>query len=280
MDRIRFLHIPKSAGSTLSLMLSIQFLGRDRFSFVGEPDLDEDRFRALTQQQRDKVRWFDGHAPIHTGIREANSNIQIITMLRDPIHRVMSFCQHVSEGKSPKLADGSAGPISDASETFDLDRFLDSKNAELHNLQTKMLINVRDCATLRHIGAMGPAAATELACENLFNTVDCYGLQEYFDESLLMIQRRIGVRTPIYASRNSGRDDRALEFEQRHLDRIADLNCLDLELYAIARDRFLADLRSGGPGERELRRFRRQRDLADPMIRGWLRLRGRRAPRD
>lgn len=279
MDRLRFLHIPKSAGSTLSLMLSIQFVGKDRFSFHGEPDVDEDRFHALTPQQRDRIQWFDGHAPIHTGIREANRNVTIITMLRDPIQRVKSFCQHVSEGKSPKLADGSADSTPGTGEAFDLDRFLASKNAELHNLQTKMLINVRDCATLRHIGVMGPDAAAELACENLFSTVDCYGLQEYFDESLLMIQQHVGFRTPIYASQNSMRDDRVLKFEQRHIDRIAELNRLDLDLYAAARDKFLVDLRDRGPGERELRKFRRQRDLAEPVVRAGMRLRRRRRTR-
>lgn len=260
MERVRFLHVPKVGGSTLSLMLSIQFMGQPKFSFSGQQAVDRKRFYTLTRGERESIRWFDGHAPYYTGISQADENVKIITMLRDPIQRVISFCQHVSEGKSPLAIAG--GEVDD----FDLDEFLESGNAELHNLQTKMLINTGDSATQTYLAKMGPEHAIIRARENLFEGVAAFGIQEYFDESVIVFQRQLDLSTPVFSLRNKKHRQRHLVVESRHIERIAEQNQLDLELYADAKRCFLDRLEANGPDRADVRRFRRKRAVVAPFI--------------
>src|SRR5271157_80678 len=130
MDRLRFLHMPKTAGSTFTSCLEYQYSGKGHFIFTGDIKSDINRYLNLSEPTRQNIKLFTGHAPILTGIADADS-AKVITFLRDPINRVKSFIQHISEGKSPEYLTG----------PFDLNRFLESGFSDLSNLQTKMLIN-------------------------------------------------------------------------------------------------------------------------------------------
>ena len=106
--------------------------------------------------------------------------------------RVKSFCNHVAEGKSPYLREEFPP------DRFDLDRFLDSGNNELSNLQTKMLINRADSGSWGSLTTSQLATATDAALDTLFNRLSLYGIQEYFDQSLLLICAHFGWKTPLY----------------------------------------------------------------------------------
>ena len=258
MQRLRFLHIPKTAGSTFSSMLRRQYLGKGHFVFSGFDDLDRERFAALPEAKKNRVVLFTGHAPLVTGVREADE-ATIITFLRDPVSRVKSFCQHVAEGKSPHLKE--AFPP----ESFSLDAFLDSGNGELSNLQTKMLINGAQAASSVLIDKMSPAEARDLALENLFSRVHRFGLQEHFDESLMIFARALDWSTPLYAALNKKSTARMIDFEDRHLERIAELNALDIEVYEKAREYFRATLLPQVDPEK-LERFRKLQRLASSPL--------------
>ena len=141
VNRLRFLHIAKTAGTTFRAVLDRQYSPNEIFAFTGDVPADVQRFNALPKEDRSGFRLFIGHAPIISGI-EAADNAETITFLRNPVSRVKSFCNHVAEGKSPYLRDEFPP------DRFDLDRFLDSGNNELSNLQTKMLINRADSGSL------------------------------------------------------------------------------------------------------------------------------------
>ena len=137
MQYVRFFHIPKTGGSTFADILKRQYIFYDWFRFSG--DIQSDLKRYL--KHNGHVRLFIGHAPLKTGIQIADY-ATMFTLLRDPVSRVKSFCQHVYEGKSKYLIDRFP-PYS-----FDLDEFLDSGNHELSNLQAKLLSSDRDFESL------------------------------------------------------------------------------------------------------------------------------------
>ena len=193
-------------------------------------------------------RLFIGHAPIISGI-EAADDAEIITFLRDPVRRVKSFCNHVAEGKSPYLREEFPP------DRFDLDRFLDSGNNELSNLQTKMLINRADSGSWGSLTTSQLATATDAALDTLFNRLSLYGIQEYFDQSLLLICAHFRWKTPLYRPLNE-RKGNGLIFEERHLARIAELNALDIAVYRRAAEHFPEVLRRGGCTSGKLKRFR------------------------
>lgn len=258
--RLRFLHIPKCAGITFVTVLRLQYLGRPHFSFSGEFAVDRRRWESLSPVKKRRIRLFTGHAPIETGIPEADNDIEIITMLREPVSRVKSFCQHVSEGKSPHLLERFPP------DTFDLDAFLDSGNEGLSNLQTKMLINSGKAASPDRLSDMTDDAARTLALQNLDERIIRYGIQEYFDESLVHFQQRFGWRTPCYASSNRSDPGRLLKFEGRHLARITDMNALDIAVYEAARESFLNHIESSGFDRAGLQRLRAVQPIASPAV--------------
>jgi len=253
------MHIPKTAGSTFTDVLKRQYFRRGRFEFSGDIAADIERYNRLHEADKDRIGIFYGHAPIATGLDGADDAV-IITFLRHPVSRVKSFCQHVSEGKSPQLVD-TYPPRS-----FSLDRFLDSGNEELSNLQTKMLINEGTCESPDIIGSMTETEAVDLAMGNLLNRVTCFGLQEYFDESLLLFKWALNWRIPIYTSRNKKSRDRTIRFESRHITLIEEMNAADLSLYDAAKAQFQKCLQGEEGMSSSLWRFQRLNRIGSMVL--------------
>jgi hypothetical protein len=107
-------------------------------------------------------------------------------------------------------------------------------------LQTKMLINndryFGDSALL---DGMTKSEASGRALDALFHKVVCFGIQEYFEESLVLFSTALGWHTPFYYSSNRKNTRKSLVFEDRHLRLIAGLNAIDTEVYQAALERFL-----------------------------------------
>jgi hypothetical protein len=240
MEPLRFLHIPKTAGTTLTFILRQRYEGSPQFHFSGNAGEDLERYDALPDEVRKEIALFTGHAGLKTGIPAAD-DIPMITLLREPVARVKSFCQHVSEGKSPYLLD--LFPPA----AFDLDAFLCSDNGELSNLQTKLLLG-------RPMEGLSASQAVDIAFGNLLEKITCFGIQEHFDESLALIAWTLGWSPPAYGSRNQKDSTRTLRFDRSHQDKIIELNAIDLVLYqraiqtftkrtgvAVFRTRYFAD---------------------------------------
>jgi hypothetical protein len=239
MAIIRFLHIPKTAGSTLNSILHRVYEGKNYFHFTGDLDKDKIKYLELTKNAHDHIHYYTGHAPIKTGLPDVD-NAPAITFLREPVKRVMSFCQHVSEGKSPYLREKYPP------KNFCLDEFLESGNHELSNLQTKMLIN-----RMVHLGSsvqlekMSGSEAIDKATQNLFHKISCFGIQEYFDESLILFSNRFKWKMPWYKNQNVKNNKKLIEFKDHHMKKITELNVLDLAVYRKAKDRFQKNLATG-----------------------------------
>ncbi len=149
MNKIRFLHIPKNAGSTfddclMKLYLRDVALGR-RFVFTGNIDLDRKTLGAMSDRKLNSIRLFSGHAPRLTGI-EAVDRLPTVTLLRNPVNRVISYCQHMSEGKSEDM------PRQFDPGNLNLDAMLWSGAPALSDVQTKALVG--RAAYHKHPGAL------------------------------------------------------------------------------------------------------------------------------
>lgn len=254
--RLRFLHIPKTAGSTFTSILYRKYVRHQTFCFTGMPSQDMERFNSLSKKQQQEIQLFIGHAPIITGI-EAADRAPTITFFRNPIERVKSFCQHVYEGKSPHLV------ARFPPQSFCLDDFLQSDVPDLSNLQTKMLINSLECAAPNYLQTMTEHQALDLAKCNLASKIDCFGIQEFFDASILQMAQRFGWRLPIYASKNTKQNNRNLIFAEHHLQWIRQANHLDIQLYQYAKQKWRKEqsLRRGA-----IKRLHFFNTIANPML--------------
>ena len=106
-------------------------------------------------------------------------------------------------------------------------------------LQTKMMINSLECAAPNYLQTMTANQALNLAKSNLDSKIDCFGIQEFFDVSILRFAQRFGWRLPVYASKNTKRSNQNLIFEDHHIQWIRQANPLDIQLYQYAKRKWL-----------------------------------------
>jgi hypothetical protein len=232
MDGIRFLHIPKTAGTSFTDCLARIYRG-SRFTFSGDLQLDHERFFALDPSERDSIVLVTGHSPRVTGIPQVDE-LPVITFLRDPVERVKSFCQHVSEGKSPDMLERFPPG------KFDLDEFLACGNAQLSNLQTRMLLGEEGYNLVQDDVETLAEAALRVLAEDMA----CFGIVEQFNRSLMLFRRKLGWQVwPVYRRLNARGHESLLTFNQDQLVKIRQLNVLDLLVYQQARELWQESLR-------------------------------------
>jgi hypothetical protein len=253
MNKLRFLHIPKTAGSSFDECLYAQYLPdyllRRSFTLTGNIERDAQRYSELSPSKRKRIKLYVGHGPRTTGLPEIDS-APTITLLREPVARVISLCQHVGEGKSPRWQTESDP------QRMDLDAFLARGSARISNLQTRILLG-------RQSYQLPPGDERELAnqaFEVLANDLEGFGLTEQFDQSLLLFREQLGWRnTPRYRHRNTGNKGNPVPLQDRHIERIRELNRIDTRLYELAADLFGQRIKRILPAlEQELASFRRQ----------------------
>jgi hypothetical protein len=243
-DVVIFLHLPKSAGSTLVHILERQY-GQDKVlkhydSFYGEgvAELPEDR--------KENLRALVGH--FYFGAHQSMSKpATYITILRDPVKRIISHYHYVRREPSHYLY-----PVA---QKLTLSEYvIHCGNAEPNNDQVRLLSgreHALDDGTWSE--AMLPTAK-----KNLRESFSVAGLVEEFDRSLILMKRILGWSIPFYVKQNVSRFNK----EEGRVDPetirvIRAYNELDADLYAYARHLLAEQVRChGGSLERELRLFR------------------------
>jgi hypothetical protein len=233
-----FVHIPKTAGSTLRTVLGMNEPGpRSRALgnvFKGGGGIS----KALVERLRDGngpdlrgVRLVRGHFPL--GIREylpahlpKDRELRCFSFLREPADRTLShFFAIRAAGRGYGLP-----PLPDSATLEDA-----LAGGYLHdNLQTRMLSGQPE-----PFGEVDDEML-EQAKRNLSDGLAFFGLTERFDESLVLAGQRLGLRTILY--RTSGRVNaarpRGKEVPAELLEAARDCNRYDIELYRHAVELF------------------------------------------
>jgi hypothetical protein len=232
-----FVHIPKTAGTTLRTVLSMNepgarsravgnvFKGGGGTSRTVIPRLRGGKLPNLT-----RVRLIRGHVPL--GVRELyephlpeGRELRCFTFLREPVERTLSHFFAIREDRRayglPPLAPDAT--LEDA-----------LAGGYVHdNLQTRMLSGL-----VEPFGEVDDDML-ERAKRNLSEGLIFFGLTERFDESLVLAKQRLGLRTILYRSSrvNTGRprgDDIPAELRES----AQRCNRYDLALYAHAQELF------------------------------------------
>jgi hypothetical protein len=256
-----FLHIPKTAGTTLYEILDHAFRSAETLTFDGYNHPEEiPEFIRAPEGKRARYNLIKGHLDfgLHRYIPRDST---YVTLLREPISRIVSFYDHARRHPQhylyPVLKNGG-----------DLKKILKTHaTTELFNQQTRMIAGDEWCDLNRPVDA----AALERAKDNMRKHFAVVGLTEEFDASLLLIRRAASTKMPFYRKRNVAPTDArsdALDAETRGL--VCEANTLDVELYKFGRELFNAQRRAAGMMfEAELRSFQ----LLNRGREAWLRAR-------
>jgi hypothetical protein len=226
--KLIFLHIPKTAGTTLYTVIERQFHADEIYRIDGDHNREDiERFSAMAPDERERVACVIGHCAYGMH-RNFAGQAQYLTMLRDPVDRIISHYYYVRQTPGNNLHDWLV------SNNIQLEDYIfHQQAAELNNGQTRQLCGIPSMDAISGNAAVSEAAV-EAAKQHLEEIV-CIGLTEAFDKSLLLFQKVLDWKRIYYHSRNvnEARPQREA-ISESVCELIRNANKLDVELYAYA----------------------------------------------
>lgn len=228
---IIFLHIPKTAGTSLQQLINRQFDP----ALVYEMDNSDARksmevFKNIPDEEKVHYKVVLGHMwfGLHRHIPQPSS---YITILRDPVERVISHYYFVKRRPDHYLYE------TVMSGNLTLGQYVENKlSTELNNGQTRLLSGEMDEETYS-FGKCTPQML-ETAKKNLKNHFSVVGIQEAFDDTLQLVRKRLKWKvSDIMENVTPNRPDRE-KISQDTIDTIKKYNQLDIDLYGFARELF------------------------------------------
>jgi hypothetical protein len=235
---LAFVHIPKTAGGTVSSMLA-----------AARPDdglLNAGNWITNPEQADTKVRTarlgggrvLVGHVPYGVYRRHLPPQTQYMTFLREPVDRVLShYYRHIhihrsNPARRPRRATNPA--MGEGAKAYSLEEaIVANRMPQLNNLATRLLCDDPSPVTL-------PPDALDQAKANL-RAFLFVGLQDRFWESIALLQRTLGLElSPAQEDRHvSHRRPAAAEIAADDRALIEEHNRLDTELYLAGRELFV-----------------------------------------
>jgi hypothetical protein len=259
-------HIPKTAGGTVISMFAAAYSKsgvRDGGNYLRSP---QRTVNAVANPRKQEGRVIAGHVPYGVYRELLPPDTEYMTFLRDPVDRVLShYYRHVL-AKDPRVdkeirRPGRGGDHVETQEDQELkfrllrEALVDRRLPQLTNLCTRFLCGHE--APLEEL----PASAVDDAKENL-SRFAFIGIQDHFEESLVLLQRMLGLGSIPYQDRHVSQAGsrptvEGLPDDQREL--IIESNSMDLELYQFGLDLFeraVADADQGFAADVEALRAR------------------------
>ncbi|MEP2777074.1 MAG: sulfotransferase family 2 domain-containing protein [Luteolibacter sp.] len=224
---LAFVHIPKTAGTTLHKIITHQYPKDKIFIHHDTEGPPSEELALRVQAQGASV--IMGHFSV--GLHEFIPNLRYITCLRDPVSRIASHYRHAlndpshylhTEAKSLSLADYATSGLS----------------GELSNGMTRMLAGMEDF----HRDPVDEATF-QCASHNTESHFDALIPTEHFDLAILRLAENFGWKTPYYIRRKKGRG-KAPHIDSQTRKTIREANSFDCRIYDQVLQRNQAEMRS------------------------------------
>ncbi len=247
-----FIHIPKTAGTTLSDVLKHQYRKKNTLIIHGNIEEKEAEFKEKYYADRNQIYLIKGHMTF--GVHQfLDCHCKYITFVRNPIDRILSVYYYLSKNQRHPQYHLVKGKT--------LEEFVSSNTAH-HNGQTRFIAGRYDPRE-----RWQPANLLDRAKKNLQENFVIVGLTERFDETLIVLKRKLEwSNMPFYVKQNKSNKPATETIAKSTLTLIKNRNSLDVELYRYAKEIFETQLnRQNDCFEDELRKFSWLNKIYQPM---------------
>jgi hypothetical protein len=221
-----FLHIPKTAGTTLNRIIEWQYNPLSIFTI--DPyriRATAERLKRLPEARRRRLRMVRGH--LYYGIHEfLPQGATYITMLREPVARFLSsyyFLQRRPLHPMHRKV---------KSEKIGIEDFI-RLTPHRQNLQCSLIAGIKSNGKFDD-------HALEIAKDNLVKSFSVVGISERFEESLMLIAKTFDWQIPYYENRKVAKTRPKVESSE--IEMIKEHNRLDLDLYEFGKSLLEASL--------------------------------------
>jgi hypothetical protein len=251
---LAFVHIPKTAGKTVITMLAAAYSKeavQDAGNYVRNP---ERTGRKLTMSSKLEARVLAGHVPYGVFREHLPADTRLMTFLREPVDRVLSHYYRHLHRRRPKKQRSPArerhrletpGKVrTDRKAKADSieEALVEMRLPELNNFATRFLCGYTTPSKELPASALDDAKGA--LCSFAF-----VGIQERFEESLVLLQRMLGLGRVPYEDRHVSTGDRRPavdEIPEAQRALIEECNQLDAELYRFGLGLFEERVASAG----------------------------------
>lgn len=265
-ETLIFQHIPKTAGSTLHSVLNQRFRTAQTYNIFASNyhDPEARALISLSDERKRRIRLLKGHMPF--GLHQfLPQHCVYFTVLREPVERVISQYFYIRKNKQNPLHEKVVGG------DLGLAEFVSSGiSVGMHNGHVRWLAG--------ELHAHGFDANCEQLLATAKRNIDAHfavvGLTDRFDETLLLLGRKLGwKRRPYYTRENVAPKRRSPgDFDAAELDVVREYNRYDIELYEWARARFEQQLAHERISD-ELGHFQRRNRLYQKLSAPFMRFR-------
>jgi Galactose-3-O-sulfotransferase len=213
-SRLIFLHVPRTAGSTLHRILARQYPPETVHTEELFMPSEVEAFAARPEETRARIRLLKGHMAF--GLHQVLPGpSRYFSMVRDPVDRLVSYYYYIRR----RPADALHRMMME--NDLDLAAFVTSGIARDHT--DNSFVRFFSGSPFVELDAVDEAL-TERARANIDEYFILVGLQGYFDETILMLKHALGWKDPYYRSQNvtKGRpklddlDDRTKKILDKH----------------------------------------------------------------
>jgi hypothetical protein len=230
-----FLHIPKTAGTTLNRIIEWQYnplaiFTMDPYRIRATPE----RLQKLSERRRRRLRMVRGH--LYYGVHEfLPQGATYFTMLREPVARFFSSYYFIQRRPLHPMH------RKVTTERIGVEDFV-RLTPRRQNLQCSLISGIKN-------DGRSDERMLEVAKENLAKSFSVIGLAERFEESLVLMAQAYDWEIPFYENRKVSKtrpkiDPAAVEMIREH-------NRLDLELYDFGKSLFEESLQQKETAVRE-----------------------------
>ena len=236
-----YLHLPKTAGTTLRLIIEREY-GLDKIFQINGLHPNEEVMKDLHAWPHfNNVTVVSGHQ--YFGLHKyLYKECKYITMMRDPVDRVISGYSHLVDP-----CDRSMATFKDYTTTN-----LDKVGS---NWQTRLLA--------------GGELDLDLAMDNIDKHFPAVGITEMFDESVMLMKNKLSwTSNPYYVIENPCNDKvQRGDLDDNFIEMIKKNNSLDMKLYSFCLERLKRDMEIlGSSFERELDKFKQENSRSHDKI--------------